>query len=180
MPPDLDVYVLSKRRDQTTIDRFLDKYIDRPASEDRTGEELMVLPLNASADGDSLDAAKWEWVPVTSLADIMAYGLARPSRAFACSLRPRDVTFTHAYVVFTSDDQLIVGLSLDDEGMRPTVQSEAERVMHRLMEEFDGHRGLIGVEWAPPLSETSFAAADGPLITAKVVRWPGESSAPPV
>ena len=45
MPPDLDIYGLTKHRDTTTIDRFLDTYVDRAKSWDRGDEELMMEPL---------------------------------------------------------------------------------------------------------------------------------------
>ena len=32
MPPDLDIYGLTKHRDTATIDRFLDTYVDRAKS----------------------------------------------------------------------------------------------------------------------------------------------------
>ncbi len=42
MPPNLDIYGLTKHRDAATIDKFLDAYVDRAASEDRGDEELML------------------------------------------------------------------------------------------------------------------------------------------
>jgi hypothetical protein len=43
MPPNLDVYVVSRAQDRETIERFLSTYVDRGASEDRGDEELMML-----------------------------------------------------------------------------------------------------------------------------------------
>ena len=107
-----------------------------------------------------------EWLPVASLADILTLGLSRPSRAFVVRLRPQSARFSDAYLAFTRDDQLVLGLSLDDEGMLPANQAEAERVMHRLMQDFDGHRGLVGAELPVPLSEVAFARATPTLLTA--------------
>jgi len=36
----LDVYGLTRKRDATTLNRFLDAYVDRAAAEDRGNEEL--------------------------------------------------------------------------------------------------------------------------------------------
>lgn len=41
--------------------------------------------------------------------------------------------------------------------------------MKHLMSEFEGDGGLVAVEMPPPLSEASFAAARGPLITASAM-----------
>jgi hypothetical protein len=169
VPPYLEIYALTRRRDRRTVEQFIATYVDREASEDRAGEELMMLPLDADPGAEErMDEV--EWVPVGSLRDILAHGLARPSRAFVASLRPRAAPFTHACLAFTRDEQLVVGLSLDDEGMLPANQAEAERVMHRLMHEFDGHRGLVGVELPAPLSEAGFAEATGPLVTATATK----------
>ncbi|MGI8619331.1 MAG: hypothetical protein ACR2L6_09630 [Gemmatimonadaceae bacterium] len=168
MPPNLDIYVLTRRRDSETIDRFLDAYVDRAANEDRRGGELCMLALDAPAGAeDQLDPA--EWVPVASLAEVIAHGLARPSRAFVCHLKPRVAPFNSAYLAFTRDDRLVLGLSMDDWDMLPERQAEAERVMNHLMSEFEGDGGLVAVEMPPPLSAASFAAARGPLITARAM-----------
>lgn len=166
MPPDLNIYALTRRRDSETIDRFLDAYVDRAASEDRGGEELCMLALDAPVRAeDQLDPV--DWVPVASLTDVIAHGLARPSRAFVCALTPLIEPFTAAYLAFTRDDQLVLGLSLDDWDMRPSRQAEAECIMNHLMAEFECDRGLVGVEMPPPLSEASFAAAHGHIVTAR-------------
>ena len=158
MPPSLDIYALTRRRDQRTVERFIAAYVDREASDDRTGEELMMLALDA-APGAEERMDQVECLPIASLADILTHGLSRPSRAFVVRLRPLSARFSDASLAFTRDDQLVLGLSLDDEGMLPANQAEAERVMHRLMQDFEGHRGLVGAELPAPLSEAAFAGA---------------------
>ena len=49
MPPCLDVYVVADR-EREVIERFLDGYVDRTASEDRGDEELMLLVPGAVPD----------------------------------------------------------------------------------------------------------------------------------
>ena len=172
MPPNLDIYTLTRRRDRPTVERFIADYVDRDASDDRTGEELMMLALDAPPGAEErMDAV--EWVPILSLAEILEHGLARPSRAFVVTLQPASTSFTSAYLGFTRDDQVVLGLSLDDEEMLPTTQAEAEQVMHCLMRDFDGHRGVVGSELPAPLSEAAFSRATGPLVIANASRSTG-------
>ena len=46
MPPNLDIYVFTMNRDLNTINSFLDSYVDRTASENRDGEEIMLRKLD--------------------------------------------------------------------------------------------------------------------------------------
>jgi hypothetical protein len=80
MPPALDAYLLTRHRDKETIERFLDDYVDRAVSEDYIGEEFSVLPLTYK-EGSS-ESWEWEWVPASTLEDIVRYGLSKPPRAF--------------------------------------------------------------------------------------------------
>jgi hypothetical protein len=47
MPPAVDVYALTHRRDRRAINDFLAGYVDVPQSSDHRGEELLVLRLDA-------------------------------------------------------------------------------------------------------------------------------------
>lgn len=171
MPPNLDIYVLTRRRDRGTIDRFLDTHVDRVASDVRPGAELCVLAFNAPPGAeDHLDPV--EWVPISTMADVVELGLATPGRAFAHYMAPRDPAFAKAYIAFTRDDRLVLGVSIDDWNMDPRKQHEAERILNRLMSEFDGDHGLVTVEEPPPLSEESFMATGRRIVTARSVRSP--------
>lgn len=165
--PYLDIYGLTRHRDRATLDRFLARYVDREANEDRRGEELMMLPLDAPR-GAEREMPEVEWQAVASLGEIIERGLARPSRAFACTLRNARPPFDFATIAFTRDDQLVLGLSLLDEGARPESQLTAERALSALADEFDCHRGLIAVEYPPPLSDEAFVQASDPLIITKL------------
>ncbi|MEO6891198.1 MAG: hypothetical protein ABI324_19610, partial [Ktedonobacteraceae bacterium] len=80
MPPDLDIYGLTKNRDAITINRFLDTYVDRAASNDRGDEELLMEPLLPTQPGTGFDAFESE--PALTLSHIIDRGLAFPRRAF--------------------------------------------------------------------------------------------------
>src|SRR5512143_2901037 len=107
MPPNLDIYGLTKYRDESTIGRFLDKYVDRLLSEDRKDEELMLVPLTHSKKAGDPNESEWE--PARTLTHIVKRGLDQPRRAFTVYLAPKEATVDGVMLSFTKDDQLIVG-----------------------------------------------------------------------
>ena len=135
MPPNLDVYVISPARSRETIDRFLDAYVDRNASDDRGNEELMFLALDLSGQPSTGD--DWDWEPSRSLGHIVERGLDFPRRAFSVYLKPLD--------------QVIFGLSMDDEGGKPENLERAKKLLHEMAERLAATHGFIGVEQEPPL-----------------------------
>jgi len=52
---------------------------------------------------------------------------------------------------FTIDDQVIFGISLDDEGAKPENLARAKKLLHEMVEAFQGRSAFIGVETPPPL-----------------------------
>ncbi len=162
MPPDLDIYGLTKHRDASTIDRFLDAYVDRVKSWDRGDEELMMEPLLLTSPLTGVDA--YEWEPALTLSHIIERGLASPRRAFTVSLAPKRVDLTSVILSFTADDQLILGVAIDDEGAKPENERRAKELLVQLVEAYACHMGLILVEEYPPRSEMAFyARAKKPL-----------------
>lgn len=162
MPPYLDIYGLTKHRDATTLDCFLNAYVDRANSEDRGDEELMVERLPPVPPGAGNNAFEWE--PSLTLSHIIERGLAFPRRAFTVYLAAKQADQPRVVLSFTADDQLILGLAIDDEGARPENERKARELLARLVEEYGCHLGLILVEDPPPRSETAFyARAKEPL-----------------
>ena len=111
MPPNLDIYGLTKYRDLNTINAFLDLYVDRAASEDRGDEELMLLPLFPDAHPDKLE--NYDCEPARTLSNIIQRGLDFPRRSFSVYLKSRQSDIHSIILSFTSDNQLILGLSID-------------------------------------------------------------------
>ncbi len=72
---------------------------------------------------------------------------------------------TSVILGFTADDQLVLGLSIDDEGMRPENETKAKDLLHRLAEQYGCHLGLVTVEEPPPRDESAFRAAEGQPLT---------------
>jgi hypothetical protein len=164
VPPDLDIYALTRHRERATIERFLDEYVDRVASEVRGDEELMLeTPESLVEDrtGDlpraSSDAA-YEWEPAYTLSHIIERGLDHPRRAFTVYLTAKDPDMTRVILAFTRDDLLVLGLAIDDEGVQPANELKAKALLARLMVAYHCHAGLIVVEHYPPHSEREFRA----------------------
>jgi hypothetical protein len=170
MPPNLDVYAISSARDRETIERFLTMYVNRATSEDRGDEQLMILALEAS--GKSSNADDWDWEPSESLTHIIERGLQYPRRAFSVYLKAQDASLAGAILSFTTDDQVIFGVSLEDEGAKPENLERAKMLLHEMVKAFGGHRGFIGVETPPP----SRGVSDAPKIL--VYSWEATSKLP--
>lgn len=169
MPPDLDIYGLTRCRDIATIDRFLDTYVNREKSWDRGGEELMMEPLGfipreTGEERAEVEPQTFEWEPAPTLSHIIERGLALPHRAFTVYLTPKRADLTSVILSFTADDQLVLGIAIDDAGAKPENERRAKDLLAQLLEEYACHLGLILVEDHPPRSERAFyARAKRPL-----------------
>jgi hypothetical protein len=149
MPPNLDIYVISPARNRETIERFLGAYVDRAASENRGDEELMMLTLNSSGHPSSGD--DWDWEPSESLTHIVDRGLQFPRRAFSVYLKTLDASLAGANLAFDVDNQVIFGVSMDDEGAKAENLERAKTLLHEMAQTLGATRGFIGVEEPPPL-----------------------------
>ena len=164
MPPSLDVYVLSKRRDRAIIERFLERWIDRTGSEDRHEEELMMLPLGTTEASEANVA--WEWEPALTLTHAIERGLDRPSRAFVVYLKPRDSLVVDGVTLgFTADDCVVFGVSVDDPSGSDDRLALAKELLAALADEFQGESGYIAIEEPAPL----FAATIPPRDASRVL-----------
>jgi hypothetical protein len=149
MPPNLDVYVVSPARNRKTIESFVNSYVDRSASEDRGDEELMLLALDSS--GQPSDGDDWNWEPSRSLSHIIERGLEFPRRAFSVCLKPLDITLVGAILAFDTDNQVIFGLSMDDEGAKAENTERAKVLLHGMAGALGATHGFIAVEEPAPL-----------------------------
>jgi len=73
----------------------------------------MVLQLGCAKAGDSLSLAGWDWVPVTTVSQIIKFGLAEPCRAFRAYLHPV-APWNQEILGFTTDCRLMVDASVDE------------------------------------------------------------------
>lgn len=154
MPPALDIYVLCLNRDRATIERFLDLFVDRKVAEHRSDEQLMMLPLGADHEPETLD--EWDWEPAKTLANAVNRGLEYPRRCFALYLEPATSDVETTILQFTRDDKLILGLEIEDPDGDEDNVHWAEVLLNELCSEFSCDRGFIVDEQPPPLDEEEF------------------------
>lgn len=154
MAPNLDIYGITKHRDEATINRFVEKYVDRHASEDRGDEELMLLHNNTTMH--SSNPMDYDWEPALTLTHIIHRGLMTPRRAFTVYLSPQDKNLVGIILSFTADNQLVLGLSIDDEGKQIANFEKAKTLLSDLICNFECDAGLILVEEPPPMSKEEF------------------------
>ena len=109
----------------------------------------MLLAPDSSGQPSSDD--HWEWEPSKSLTHIVERGLEFPRRAFSVYLKARNPSLTGAILAFDVDNQVIFGLSIDDEGARPENLERAKTLLHEMAHAFQATHGFIGVEEPPPL-----------------------------
>lgn len=157
--PYLDIYALTALRDTATLNAFLDAFVDRAAATAHLGGlELMVEPLGAT---EPVGNHEWQWAPVTSLEEIVDWGLCFPRRTFTTYLPWCRGTVKSAILSFTADNQLIVGIAVyDDENGHLVTENAAKVLLDDLMRLVGAHRGLILAEGPPPRIEAEFAVAE--------------------
>ena len=162
MPPCLDVYVLSDLRQLETVERFLSEFSGSTPSEDRTGEELMLLPLGAQREPTRLE--DHEWQPITTLREALRRGLDHPYRAFRIYLKPSPGLY-QAMLGFREDGRIVFGVSIDDPDESDDSLKLAKSLLARLADEFHGLAGFVGWEVPAPLVGAGFPPPDqGPAL----------------
>lgn len=174
----LDIYGLTRHRDEATIARFLDAYIDRAANEDRGDEDLLMEALPAPDDDgeDSSRQPRYESEPAISLSHSLQRGLDYPRRSFTLYLEAKDPSLDRVILSFTNDDQLVVGLSILDDDPGDGPEMRARELLNELAQRFDCHRGVVLLEEYPPDSEAAFGAkAEFPWGTLYYAEFQAES-----
>ena len=112
----------------------------------------MMLALDSSGQPSSGD--DWDWEPSMSLTHIVERGLQFPRRAFSVDLKTQDPSLAGATLAFDTDNQVIFGVSMDDEGAKTENLERAKILLHEIAQALGGSHGFIGVEEPPPLRGT--------------------------
>jgi hypothetical protein len=112
----------------------------------------MMLALDSSGQPSSGD--DWDWEPSKSLTHIVDRGLQFPRRAFAVYLKTLDPSLAGAILAFDVDNQMIFGVSIDDESAKAQNLERAKTVLHEIAQTLGATHGFIGVEEPPPLQGT--------------------------
>lgn len=152
MPSTIDLYGLTKYRQESYIFQFLDTYVDRAAEEERQDEELMIMPIESTSG--LTEPSGWDWEPARTLSHVIQRGLDIPLRAFTVYVASKHNSVQHAVISFTSDEQLILGLTINDR--QKGVDTVAGGLLVQIMEQYRCHLGLIIAEMPPPSNQAEF------------------------
>jgi hypothetical protein len=156
-----EVYVLTRRRDEETVNRFLDEYVDQVASAGTGDDELNMEPFEGDEQLIYHHTWSWEdydWGPARTLSEAMRLGLDHPRRAFGLRLEPKSSDFPQVTLGFTTDDQLVLGIELADS---PEHEHQALQLLRYLMQEYEGVLGMISYNEWTPRSEAEFRDRKG-------------------
>jgi hypothetical protein len=82
-------------------------------------------------------------------------------------LKTRDASLAGAILGFDADNQVIFGVSIDDEGAKAENLEHAKTLLHEMAQALGATHGFIGVEEPPPLRGTRQAP------TILMYSWPG-------
>lgn len=152
--PYIDIYVLTDKRDQQTIDEFLHDFTNRAEIEDRGDEELMILD-NATL----LTGKQYTWQKAKTLTNAIAIGLSRQDISFSLLLLPNRKELEWVTITFTIDNKLVLGLSVfeyqDDQETLDNYQL-AESLRDEMFDKYEGRLAVIGLEIDFPISEQEF------------------------
>jgi hypothetical protein len=103
----------------------------------------MLVALDSSgqpASGDDWDT--WDWEPAKTLTHIVERGLQSPRRAFSACLKPLNNSLAVAVLAFDVDNQVIFGLSIDDEGSKSENLGYAKALLHEMAQAFGATHGF--------------------------------------
>ncbi|WP_249644025.1 hypothetical protein [Nocardia sputi] len=144
MPPSLDVYVRVHPSDRAAVlSRFINRYVDTEnPQEPRFDAFVRTFIAGEPAPGD-LDA----------LAELRRDPCAK--RAFSLYLQAND--YYQAIITLTEENDLVLGLSMDDPDNDPATLPQASALMAALAQEFGATSGVAGVELPPPQSISEWA-----------------------
>jgi len=147
MPPDIDIYVLSPRRDRETLDRFLEEFAAPEGESSRVGEEIMILPLGAQSwppdDG-------WDWEPAVSRDHMLRRGLEHPYRGFCVFFKPLRSTHTGVVIAFRADFGVVFGLTLDEARNPGGRDEEGKALIRHIAASYGGTAGIIAWDLPAP------------------------------
>jgi hypothetical protein len=88
------------------------------------------------------------------LTHIIDRGLQFPRRAFSVYLKTLDASLAGAILAFDADNQVIFGVSMDDEGAKAENLERAKSALHEMAQTLGATHGFIGIEEPPPLRGT--------------------------
>jgi hypothetical protein len=151
----LHIYGLTPCRDEATINRFIDTFVDRDEAEAQLSDEALSLePMGRKRHATQFLS---EPEPALSLANVVKRGLDYPRRSFTVYLpqRRKDLHLENRVTVtFTIDNQVIFGLRMRD--TEKNVRRAKKELLPSLIADYKCEMGIVAVEFWPPSSESEF------------------------
>ena len=152
----IDIYTLVNERNELLLLEFINTYIDLNINNDLEDTDLMILPLNANNPDELLNINDWDWEPAISITHSIKRGLDFPRRSYALYLNPNNTEVLRIIIQFTTDDKMIVGISIDETKDTKYDYKNARNKLNDLMIKFNSNKGFFGIEVAPPQNELEF------------------------
>lgn len=145
-----ECYALVEGRDRGKLLDFVERYVDRDASNEMLKGAEVFAP---EGGGDP-------WTQVDSLDDVIALGLQTdPLRCFRAYLAASGEG-DEATLSFTSDGHMVFGVYVDDHAgetyLDPEPGIRAGRIARELVDRYHATEGAIGYEAGPPFSVREF------------------------
>lgn len=157
MPVHIDIYILLDRRDQESIERFLNMYTCREDIEDLGDGELFILPKGKKRSEMTKD--DYAWVPAKTLTSALNIGLSDTKNCFSLYLNSNVQGIENVIITFTQDAKLILGLSINEySDNKETLENYdlANQLSSSLLKEFDGKASYFALEGCPADNEEDF------------------------
>lgn len=155
MPPYYDIYGLSKQRDKTTVEKFLNYFSIREKIENREGQEIAVYKNEKFKTEET-------WKAIRTLTEVIDFGLENENFGFAFYIGDNlKEGINHIILKFTFDGKIIFGISveenkIDDNGNLIDNYDKALEVEKAIAELTNSTKTSIQFEYAPSDDEDEF------------------------
>lgn len=155
MPPYYDIYGLSKQRDKTTVEKFLNYFSIREKIENREGQEIAVYKNEKYKTEET-------WKAIRTLTEVIDFGLENENFGFAFYIGDNlKEGINHIILKFTFDGKIIFGISveenkIDDNGNLIDNYDKALEVEKAIAELTNSTKTSIQFEYAPSDDEDEF------------------------
>lgn len=149
MPPFYDIYGLSNQRDKETIDKFINYFCYR--------DDVEYLGEDSGIFVRSSDECNEDFIPLSTLTDVIEWGLNNPTKGFSFYLHKGFKTVKGLILTFTYDSKMVFGVSIEYNeivnGKLINNASLCDVLANKVSEVTNSYKTLIGLELPPPRSE---------------------------
>ncbi len=155
MPPYYDIYGLSRQRDKTTVEAFLNYFANRNKIEDREEQEIAVYKNEKYKTEET-------WAPIKTLTEVIDFGLKNKNFGFAFYIGDNlKAGVNHIILKFTFDGKIIFGISVEekriaDNGKLIDNYDKAREIEKKIAELTNSIKTSIQFEYPPSDDEEEF------------------------